>query len=173
VYTSNTMLARRRFLLASAAAVGVAALLAVKTGVLPAAAAGRRVFSKGESRLVQSLGEAMFPEPNALGVAPSQVDFAGVVDELLGDTLDSEIRVVFRYFLRVLDEGTELSRGTGFASLPVEARREVLATWSDNAVVPRRMMHDLFRLVMGMAWFNDPAVIAAIGWRAECARGSA
>lgn len=167
------MVLSRRLLLVSAAAAGVAGVLAVKTGVLPSPAHGMRVFSKGESRLVQALGEAMFAEPNALGVAPAAVDFPAVVDELLGETLDGEVRTVFRYFLRALDEGTSLSRGAGFASLSVAVRREVLATWSDNDVVPRRMMHDLFRLVMGMAWFNDPAVISAIGWRAECAVGKA
>jgi hypothetical protein len=94
------------------------------------------------------------------------------VDELLGDTMDAEMPPVFRYFLRILDEGTRLSRGHGFAALDRAARVAVLENWSDNAVVPRRMIHDVFRLVMGMAYFNDPTVITAVGWRSSCHLGT-
>lgn len=166
------MLSRRQALVAGTAVAAVAAL-GVSEAVLPAPAPGARLLSAGEGHLVHALGDAMFPPGNALGVAGAELDLPGAVDGLLAATLDAEIQTVFRYFLRALDEGTRVSRGVGFGSLPLAARREVLTTWSDNAVLPRRMMHDLFRLVMGMAYFNEPRVVAATGWRAECASGAA
>ncbi len=165
------MYSRRLLLIAGTAAVALAGV-GVREAVLPAAAAGARVLSRGEAHLVATLGEALFPRGNPIGVSAGDVDLPGAVDELLGDTLDTEVKFVFRYFLRALDQGTRLSRGVGFGSLPVAERREVLDTWSDNGVLPRRLMHDLFRLVLGMAFFNDPSVIAAVGWRAECAQAT-
>ena len=163
----------RRAVVTSAAALAALAVLGLQEATLPSPGPDAQVLSPAEAHLVACLGVALFPVGNPLGVSGADVDLPAAVDELLGNTLDHEIQLVFRYFLRALDQGTRVARGMGFGSLPEAARREVLATWSDNAVLPRRMMHDLFRLVMGMAFFNEPAVVAAVGWRAECSVGSA
>ena len=136
--------------------------------VLPASALGGRVLSAGERGLVLALGEALFPPGNPLGVSAADVDIAGLVDELIGDFLDPVAAPVFRYLLRGLDAGTFASRGAAFGALPLAARREMLDTWADNAVLPRRLAYDTFKTVVGMAFFNDARAKAAVGWTVEC-----
>lgn len=165
------MLLSRRNLMLSGSAVAALGGAGFRVGMLPEAGEGRRVLSAAEADLVAALGDALFPVGNPVGVAGREVNLPAEVDELLGDALDPEVERVFRTLLRVLDDGTWISRGRGFAALEPSQRQEVLETWADNAVVPRRMMHDVFRTVMGMAFFNQPAVMAAVGWRASCVEG--
>lgn len=167
------MVLSRRALLASAAALAALGGAAVAVGPLPSPAAGHEVLSDEEIVLVAALGDAMFPPGNPLGVAGASLPLAERVDELLGDTLDPMVAPVFRRVLQALDDGTLVSRGARFAALPLDARREVLAHWDDNDVLPRRAAFDALRLVMGMAYFTRPEVLASIGWRAPCARGTA
>lgn len=154
----------RRKLLVGAAAVAAVAALGIPAVELPPAAPGLLVLSEYERALVAALGEAFFPPDNALGIDAAAVGIADEVDRLVGDELDPIVAPVFRYLLRALDVGTTASRGAGFASLPLPERRAVLDTWADNAVLPRRLAFDTFKTVLGLAFFNVPAVKQAVGW---------
>ena len=118
----------RRAALTSTAACAALLVLGLDEATLPAPGPGARVLSSAEAHLVTCLGVALFPPGNPLGVSGAEVDLPAAVDELLGNTLDREVQLVFRYFLRALDQGTRVTRGAGFGSLPDAARREVLAT---------------------------------------------
>jgi hypothetical protein len=115
----------------------------------------------------------MFPPGGPLGVGANDVDLPAEMDALLGDVLEAEVGLAFRWLIRTLDTGTLASRGARFVELPLAARQEVLANWSDNAVLPRRMAHDLLRMAFGMAFFNTTAAQDAVGWSPMCARRSA
>lgn len=118
--------------------------------------------------MVSAVGEAFFPADSALGVSFLDVDLPLLVDTLLTEELDPVVQPVFRYLLRAIDAGTFASRGATFVSLSLEDRRAVLDTWSDNAVFPRRLAHDALKSVLGMAFFNAPAVTDRIGWSPTC-----
>lgn len=122
---------------------------------------------------MQAVGEALFPPGNPLGVTGAEVDLATRVDDLLGDHLDGEVGMVFRYVLRLLENGTLASRGTSFSALPLEERVDVLATWEDTGVLPRRLAYDALRLVYGMAFMTSREVLAVVGWAPRCRGGSA
>ncbi len=159
-------LVSRRGLLRAGLATG--ATLAFGVGLrLDAPAAGARVLSGEEMSVVRALAEAMFPA----GPFPVDGGSAGVaeeVDRLVADMLEDPAASAFRYVLRAIEWGTLASRGLRFSRLDADVRREVLDVWSEPSVIPRRAAHDSLKVVLGMAYFNHPEVLAAIGWRAGC-----
>ncbi|MDP2309497.1 MAG: gluconate 2-dehydrogenase subunit 3 family protein [Pseudomonadota bacterium] len=161
------LFSRRALLFSGTAAAGLTAV-GVPVSVLPAAAPGFQLLSQGEVHMVSAVGEAFFPADSALGVSFLDVDLPLLVDTLLTEELDPVVQPVFRYLLRAIDAGTFASRGATFVSLSLEDRRAVLDTWSDNAVFPRRLAHDALKSVLGMAFFNAPAVTDRIGWSPTC-----
>jgi hypothetical protein len=162
-------LVSRRSLLRAGLATGAA--LAFGVGLrLDAPAAGARLLSVEEMEILRALAEVMFPA----GVFPVDGLEARVpeeVDRIVADMMEEPATSAFRYVLRAIEWGTLASRGLRFSRLPAEARAEVLEVWSEPMVLPRRVAHDSLRLVLGMAYFNHPAVLGAIGWRTGCGGG--
>lgn len=168
------MLLTRRALLVAGGAVAAATGLGVPITHLPAPARGLRLFSEGEVGLIAALGEAFFPPGNPLGASAADVDLPALLDALIFDLLDPVVGPVFRYLLRGFALGTLASRQAPFESLSLEDRREVLANWADNDVLPRRMAYDTFKTLLGMAFFNTPESRAAVGVEAgACHLGAA
>lgn len=162
-------LSRRRVII-GAATVAALAALGVRVTRLPGAAPSHRLLSDDEFVLVTAIADGLFPPGNPLGVAGNEVAVAEEVDRLLATELDPEMRLVFRYLIRGLDLGTVASRGRSFAALDTEARADVMRVWSDSSVVPRRMAFEGIKLVVGMAFMNDPKIVAATGWEFSCWR---
>jgi hypothetical protein len=166
----GALVSRRRLILGGLVA---GATLAFGRGVtLYAPAPGARVLSARELEIVRGASEALFPA----GVLPVDGPGARVADEvdrLLAEWMVEPHRSAFRYVLRSLEWGTLASRGTRFSQLSVEERREVIDAWNEPRLIARRAAMDSVRMVLGMAYFRHPAVLAAIGWRAGCATGSA
>jgi len=165
------MLSRRSLLLSGTAAASLTAI-GVPLSVLPGPGPGFRLLSVGEGALVVAIGGALFPPGNEMGVSAAEVDLALLVDDLLVDELDPVVQPVFRYLLRAVDAGTLASRGAPFAALSLEARQDVLSTWSDPAILPRRLGYEGLKSVLGMAFFNAPAVTDRFGWSPTCHRAS-
>jgi hypothetical protein len=161
---------RRSVLVAAASLVAVGGLVAVY-GPLPPVSVGRQALSDHDAELMRAIGQAMFPPAGPLGLSADDVDLVDSMDRLLGQTLEPEVGLAFRWLLRTLDAGTLVSRGERFTRLPLDVRQQVLATWSDNAVLPRRLAHDLLRMAFGMAFFNIPQAQAACGWSPLCWSG--
>lgn len=162
----------RRAILLSGAALAVLGGLGLELGWLPGAGPGWRVLSAEEAAVAEALGGALFPAGNPLGVAAAEVDFVTRVDDLLADTAEPELVPAFRYLLRAV-QLSGLPHGAPFTELGAEARRAVVAEWEDPANLARRMGFEVLKVLVGMAFFNHPAVRAAIGWRASCASGVA
>lgn len=166
-----SMLPTRRAVLLSGAALAAIGGLGYAAADLGPVASGGLVLSEAERDLVGAVGDALFPRGGVLPVAAADVDLPALVDDLLGDAMDPQIGPLFRYLLRVLDLGTFASRGARFAELPLDARRDVLATWSDNAVLPRRLMYDSLKSVLGIAFFDASEVRAGMGWEIGTCHG--
>ena len=162
---------RRSFLATglTVAMLGAAGVVVVR---LPAADPSRRVLSAEEAIVVAALGDALFPAGSPIGISAADVDIVHAVDELLGEYLEPVVADVFRHTLQALEGGTLASRGTRFSLLPIEQRIEVMETWGDPAVMPRRMASDALRLVMGMSFFNVPKVRQSLGWIPPCGEGT-
>ncbi|HNC95843.1 MAG TPA: hypothetical protein PKW90_06940 [Myxococcota bacterium] len=158
----------RRSFLATGLTVAMLGTAGVALVRLPAADPGRRVLSAQEALVVEALGEALFPAGSPIGISAADVDIVSAVDELLGEYLEPVVADVFRHTLQVLEAGTLASRGTRFSLLPLEQRRVVVETWGDPGLMPRRMASDALRLVMGMSFFNVPAVRRSLGWVPPC-----
>jgi len=167
---SASLVSRRSFLGAS---VGVAAAIAVAGVVhLPGAAPGRWILSFAELATVAAVADALFPR----GSMPLSGVEAGVVEEvdrIVGEDLEPIHAAGFRYLLRALEWGPIYSHGARFSQLSVADRDEVLAIWSEPSVLPRRIASDALKMVMGMAYFKNPRVLDAMGYRQLCRRGTA
>ena len=160
----------RRRLLLGGAALGVAASAGVVVEFgFPAE--GLRVLTARELAVVRALAEVMFPR----GPFPLDGVEAGVaeeVDRIVADVLEPIHANGFRVLLHTLEWGTFASRGRTFSALPTGERAEVLVTWSDPTVFARRVVGDAFKVVLGMAYFGHPDVLAHIGWSTGCNGGA-
>lgn len=158
---------RRKLLLGGAIGAGLAAVGCGGLGFALRPAPGATTLSATELAIVDAIAQIVFPgAPFPLdGVAAG---VAAEVDRILGEMLHPLHARGFRALLLALEEGTLASRGTRFTALSVEDRRSVLETWSDPAVFERRLAGDAFRLVLGMAYFQHPVILAHLGWRPGC-----
>lgn len=137
-------------------------------GLLPGAPAeGFRVLTPAEIRVLDAIADVFFPGVH-FPISGSRAGCAAKVDAILDDVMEPLHANGFRYVLRALEWGTLASRGRYFTELDRVAQREVLETWAEPEVVPRRIAGESLKAVLGMAYFSHPDVQRAIGWRAGC-----
>lgn len=161
-----TQLVSRRSLLRGTIAAA-AALSLVGAVRLPAAVAGAHVLSARETRIVASVARVLFPA----GAFPVDGVEAGVVEEvdrILGEDLPGMHAAAFRYMLRALEWGSLAGHGRPFSSLSPGQQHEVLSVWSEPGILPRRIAFDALKAVFAMAYFANPVVLDAMGYRAAC-----
>lgn len=164
------LISRRGLLLAGAGiALGVGGWLAFR---LPSPGPGLRVLSENEARIVEAIARVLFP-PGRFPVAGGDGGTAPAVDALLADIFPRQTVPAFRYLLRSMELGTLVARGRLFSDLPVAEAAEVVAIWSGDDPLPRRLASDSLRLVLGTAFLRRPEVVSAIGFRAGCMGGEA
>ncbi len=139
---------------------------------LGAPAEGARLLTGPELRVIDAVAEVMFPGTH-FPLDGIEAGVAAEVDRIVSDVLAPVHCAGFRYVLRTLEWGTMASRGRRFSRLSLEKRAEVLSTWKTPEKVARRVAGDSLRVVLGMAYFSHPDVLAAMGWRATCSGGPA
>ncbi|MCB9674635.1 MAG: gluconate 2-dehydrogenase subunit 3 family protein [Alphaproteobacteria bacterium] len=160
------LITRRRVLAGLGVAAGAAGIGGYSL-TFGAPAPGATVLSSNELAVVRAIAEVWFPA----GIFPVdgiEADVAGEVDASVADLLDPVRLAGFRYVLRALEWGTFASRGARFTALDAATRLEVLRTWGDPSVLPRRVATDSLKALLGIAYFSHPAVLAAIGWKPGC-----
>jgi hypothetical protein len=162
-------LSRRRLLIAGAAVGAGGGGVAVHRATRPAA--GARLFTRSELRIVEAIAEVMFPG-GPFPVDGLQAGVAAEVDRIVAEVLEPIHAAGFRTLLQSLEWGTLASRGRSFTALPAPERAEVLERWLDPSVFTRRLAAESFRVVLGMAYFAHPEVLAHMGWRPECGGGA-
>ena len=134
-------------------------------------AEGLLILTPVEFRVVQALSEVLFPGVH-FPLSGVEAGVAEEVDRMVAENLDPMHGNGFRYILRALEWGTLASRGRQFSQLPRGIQLEVLETWTEPDVLPRRIAGESIKAVLGMAYFAHPEVQAAMGWRTGC-RGAA
>lgn len=117
-----------------------------------------------EGTIIDLLGEALWPEDNAIGVPWVG---ANAVDVVLADILLPASVIPFRYSLFGLDYAARVS-GTSLHSMDVDERLALLGQWSEGSL-PQRLSHDGVKAVLGLAYFNHPRVLEAVGFDLRCA----
>lgn len=164
------MLTRRR-LLAGSAAAALAAAGGI-TVIEGTPAPGALLLTVRELAIVEAMAEVMFPgEPFPIdGV---QAGVPAEVDRIAAQVLEPIHAHGFRALLHTLEWGTLASRGTPFSALPRDERAMVLERWLTPDLFTRRIAAEAFKVVLGMAYFAHPTVLAHIGWRSSCGGGSA
>ena len=161
----------RRTALLGALAIGAAGAVGA-TAYLPSAADGKEILSSSECEIVAAVAITLFPG----GPFPVNGAEAGVVaevDRIVAHSLTPASAAGFRYLLRTLQWGTVASRGSRFSDLDAATRTDVLQTWADPGVLPRRLASDAFKMVFGMAYFANAEVLDHIGYRPTCSAGLA
>jgi len=162
----GALVSRRKFMIASLATGAILATAGFAVRLAPAAP-GAWVLSTHEIGICDAIAEVLFPgDPFPVNGREAQVGLR--VDREVATLLPPTQLAAFRYLLRAVELGTEASRGVRFTRLSAADRLDVLDTWADPRVLPRRVSFDVLKVFLGMAYFRHPAVIETIGWRAEC-----
>jgi hypothetical protein len=130
-------------------------------------ATGHSVLTPTEVATVRAIAEVWLPA-GGVAVDGPPVDVAAGVDRVVAELMDDTRRAGFRAILRTLELGTIARQGASFSALDLDTRRTVLETWGDPRILPRRLATDALRGALGMAYFGDPRVLAAIGWSRGC-----
>ncbi|MCP4920389.1 MAG: hypothetical protein GY913_26100 [Proteobacteria bacterium] len=158
---------RRRLILGGFAAAGALAVCSGLTARLPAPGVGLRTLSTREGELVEALGEALWPAGNPIGVAASEVGLSARVDDLLSDVLAGDSVSGFRQILRSLDLTMLPDR---LDALEPAERLARLRAWQGPDELVSRVAADALKAVLGIAYFNDDRVLAAVGFDSACHR---
>jgi hypothetical protein len=128
-------------------------------------APGLKRLTTRERDTIAAMAEAWFPARDGVPGAAA-VDVAGGVDAYVASLPDLLGRLT-KLLVRAIEYGAypvELAR---FSALPVDGRLACLDAWENSALYARRMGFVSLKLAVGMAYFDDPRVRAAIGWT-EC-----
>ncbi len=161
----------RRQLLLGGAGIAAGGAAAGAFGLsLGSPAAGFRVLSGAEVAVARAAALTLFPGA-PFPVDGLQAEVAEGVDAILADVLAPLHAAGFRYVLRTLEWGTMASRGARFSRLPASDRQVVLHTWAEPKVFTRRVAGDSLRVLLGMAYFDHPAVLAHMEWSGGCTKG--
>jgi len=161
----------RRQLLLGGAGIAAGGVAAGAFGLsLGSPATGFRVLSRAEVAVVRAAALTLFPGA-PFPVDGLQAEVAEGVDAILSDVLAPLHAAGFRYVLRTLEWGTMASRGARFSRLPTADRQVVLDTWAEPKVFTRRVAGDSLRVVLGMAYFDHPAVLDHMEWNGGCSQG--
>lgn len=131
---------------------------------LPGPRPSSRVIGSREGTIIDLLGEALWPEGNAIGVPWVGAD---AVDSVLADILLPASVIPFRYSLFGLDYAARVS-GSSLAAMDEAERIDLLRQWSEGTL-PQRLSHDGVKAVLGLAYFNHPDVLEAVGFNLRCA----
>jgi len=129
-------------------------------------AAGLAVLSDDERETVRALADAYFPADTPTGVPANDVDIAGRVDAYVARLLPREQRLL-RALLTLVEQWPRATLAGRFSALPTAARVEIVDAW-ERGIEQRQQLASVFRTLVGVAYFDEPRVLRAIGHRFGC-----
>jgi hypothetical protein len=130
---------------------------------------GLLALSNEEAVFVRALGDTLFPPENPIGVAAADVDIVGGADAYIDGLLPRDRRGL-RALLTAVEQWprVSLSSGKRFSELPLAGRIAIVRAFEDSTVTERRMLGSLLRTLIGLTYFDDPRVLAALAFRPGC-----
>lgn len=160
-------ISRRAVLAGGGSLLAASTVGGVWTAAPKNAAEGMQALSALECEVVAALADAFFPGVH-FPLSGTQAGVPAAVDRIVAEVLEPVHAQGFRAILRALEWGTVASRGRRFTGLTRSEQLDVLETWTEPTVLPRRVAGDSLKAVLGMAYFAHPDIQAAMGWRVGC-----
>ena len=124
---------------------------------------GRFSLSKREKKILQKLGETIFPETsvmpryNASEVVERLERFFSNAEEM------PEMPIFSRAMLNLVEEGSRLRYLRPMSKLPEKKRLDYLNRFWMNAALPKRLSFRLFSIVLKASYLDDPVIFDALG----------
>ncbi len=161
----------RRQVLATSAAMATAAVAVTSGHVVNwwdrDAADGYESLGPQEVKLVNALGEAMFPPGGVPALSGAEVGLDHYFDGIL-TAMDSPTDNLLRLLLHALDDWAFLEAGLPYAQLSLDARIDKLDLWlNHDSHLVRGAVSGLL-VFLGMGYCGHPEVKAAAGWIFPC-----
>jgi len=164
-------LTRRQLLLRGALATGglMVAGFMVRVGLLfgESPGRGRRVLSPREIATLAALIKVALPGGDDM--PPGDVEFiTHYVDDYLAGS-DPDVRLLFKATIQVVEEAPLLTRFSRFTSLPPDLQLAEVKVWEHTPTYLKRTAFQSVKMMIGMAYFEQPGPSDAVGWYVGCA----
>lgn len=122
-------------------------------------------LAKTERRILQSVGQTMYPRGGAIDVDARDVGLVDYVEDYL-DRLPYWDRIQLRAFFRLFDLGfafTTTAPGRRFVDAHPDEQREYLDSWEHSPNYYKRMGWQGLRMVVTFAYAQSPDVKLGMG----------
>lgn len=129
-------------------------------------APGRLVLSEDDEAMTRALLSAMFPKGAELPPADASFILPRIDRYLAG--ADSEIRLLYRAMLRAIEDQSIFFHLRRFTRLSPQAQASEVRAWELTPIYLKGMAFKSTKLVIGMAYFEQPDVREAMGWYLGC-----
>lgn len=129
--------------------------------------AGLKALSSREVAILTALIEAALPGDDVLPAGdPSFI--VPYADDYLAHA-DPDIRLLVKSMLQVVEEQSLLFSFSRFSRSPLAARIAEVQAWERTPIFLKRAAFASVKMVLGMAYFEQPGTSEAIGWYVGCA----
>lgn len=147
--------------------MGIAGARLRDRGVAP----GGTCLTRLERRVLEALVDRLFPGDGAVPVRGRDLEVARRVEAYLAQA-PREVRLLIRLLLLQLEFGPPLliRRVRRFTSLTPAEQERYLERWDGHPWYPLRGGFLLLKILTGVVYYDDPAVLRALGHDRRCLR---
>jgi hypothetical protein len=133
---------------------------------------GKPVVGPWVGRIVEALSEVIVPDGGDLPIAVAETGSYEFLAKYLRDQ-DAGARLGLKALLVLFDLAPFLfiGRFCRFVNLSPQGRELYLLDWYASRIYFRRMAVVLLKTIIGMGFYNDPKVLAAIDYEIPCHEG--
>ncbi len=128
---------------------------------------GFEILSDDEAAIVDAIAEAMFPPGGTPALSGKDAGIAAWFDVVLAHTPQPTPNLI-RTLMHALDDQARLTRGRGFANLPLQVRTARLHGWLRSSNHNVRGAIGSLVLFVSMGYCGHPDVKEACGWVWPC-----
>lgn len=135
---------------------------------------GKPVIGSYLGGVIEALSERMIPDGGELPISINETNAYAFLAKYLSG-LDSGARFGIKALLLAFDLAPFLfiGRFTRFVNLSPQEQELYMMDWYASRIYYRRMAMVLLKTLIGMGFYNDPKVLAAIGFKMKCKEGAA
>ncbi|MFO0725463.1 MAG: hypothetical protein U1E65_16890 [Myxococcota bacterium] len=90
------------------------------------------------------------------------------IDDYLAHS-DDEVRLLFRALLHVIEEQSLIFSFSRFSQRSAADRLREIQAWERTPVYLKRAAFQSMKMIVGMAYFEQPGSLDAVGWYVGCA----
>ncbi len=120
-----------------------------------------------EAELLDAMAEAWFPPGGVPPLSGAEAGVSRYLDELFS-VMDEPTPSLLRTLLHTLDDWSRVSHGSGFASIDLDTRIEILRSWAGHRNHLVRGAIGGLGTFIATAYCGHPGVKEACGWIFPC-----